>query len=108
LYGQVRNSRGQYWTGKGFPEEEAIQAFQQKAKTMKPGESNRKIRAELSDLSNQIRTLRSEAGVSGYSIAKVHYSPFKTLYQKISDLFAQIALAGLIITTVCSFNLRRF
>ena len=108
LHGQVRNSQGQYWTGKGYPEEEAILAFQQKAKTMKPGESDRNLRAELSDLSNQIRTLRSEAGVSGYSIAKVQYSPLKTLYQKIGDLFAQIALVGLIATTLCSFNHTRF
>jgi apolipoprotein N-acyltransferase len=107
LHGQVRNSQGQYWTGKGYPEEEAIQAFQQKAKTMKPGEPDIKIQSELTDLVKQIRILRSEAGVSGYSIAKLDYSPIRTIYQKINDLFPQIALLGLITTTVCSFRKQR-
>ncbi len=100
LYGQVRNSQGHYWTGKGFPESEAVSAFEQKANEIDPSELDAKTQAELTELANQIRTLRSEAGVSGYSIAQVEYSSANTLYQTIKDILPQLALLGLIVTTV--------
>lgn len=101
LHGQVRNDQGQYWTGKGFPEADAIQAFQQKANSIDPSELDKKTQEELSELVKQIRKLRSEAGVSGYSIARVDYSPSTTLYQKIKDILPQLALLGLVVTTIC-------
>lgn len=107
LYGQVRNAQGQYWTGKGYPESDAVQAFEQISNGMQTDEMDAKTQAELSDLVNQIRTLRSQAGVFGYSIAKVDYSPTKALYQTIKDIFPQFALLSLGVTTVRSFRKER-
>lgn len=107
LHGQVRNSQGQYWTGKGFPESDAIQAFEQKANSIDPSKLDTKTQEELSELVKKIRTLRSEAGVSGYSIAQVEYSSANTLYQKIKDILPQLALLGLAVTTVCACSCRR-
>lgn len=57
-------------------------------------------RVQFSALSDQIRTLRAEAGVSGISIARLDYSPHTTLYQRIGDLMPRLALLGLSITTL--------
>lgn len=102
LYGQVVNAEGKYWTGLGFAERVGIQAFETRAREFARNPADARLKAELADLSEEIRRLRAEAGVTGISVARVDISPHGSLYQRNGNLFAWFTIFALFIATLAA------
>ena len=100
LYGQVVNADGKFRTGLGFAERAAIAQFKERAETFAENPSDANLRAELVERAVEIRRLQTEAGVAGFSVARIDISPHGTLYQRIGDAFPRFALLFLLIVTV--------
>ncbi|MCC5838915.1 MAG: hypothetical protein JJT96_02235 [Opitutales bacterium] len=106
LYGQVTNADGQYRTGLGFAEQAAIERFQERARTFAENPDCRAAGCspslELVERAVEIRRIRAEAGVSGFSVARIDISPHGTLYQRIGDVFPRFALLMLGLATLAA------
>lgn len=98
VFGEVTNSRGEMWTGKGAPEmtliEEAIRIQRERGKALS---SNSKLRRQFMDLVDEIKALRAEAGVSGQSVRAVYVDSRRTLYSRTGDLFGRVLLGILLV-----------
>jgi apolipoprotein N-acyltransferase len=100
LHGQVTNSKGQYWTGRGFAEQEAIERFEERARVLAENPSDSRLKAELVERAEEIRRLRDEAGISGFSVSRLRIWPHETVYQSIGDAIPRLALLGLVVTSI--------
>lgn len=101
-YARVRNAGGAYWTGLGYPEKEALETFRAITQQPETDLSDPMVRVQLATLTEQISALRAEAGVSGYSVARVDSAPVVTVYQRLGDWFPRLALLGLGATTLAA------
>ena len=102
LYGQIVNADGKFRTGLGYAEQAAIERFEERAITNAENSSDADLRAELVVRADEIRRLQTEAGVAGFSVARIDISPHGTLYQRIGDAFPRAALLFLLIVTVAA------
>ena len=103
LYGQVVNADGKFRTGLGYAEQAAIERFEERALTYAENPSDADLRAELVERADEIRRLQTEAGVAGFSVARIDISPHGTLYQRIGDAFPRSAMLFLLLVTVAAF-----
>jgi apolipoprotein N-acyltransferase len=100
IYGAVKNARGESWTGKGFPERSVIaEVMRRKARGAAGG--------DVTNLVAEIRRLRADAGIEGYSVQQVDLDSRRTPYSRIGDLFAQIC-AGILGFTLFAAIFRAF
>jgi len=108
LYGQVTNADGKHRTGLGLAEQAAIEEFQQRARSFAENPDCRAAGCspslELVEQAGEIRRLRAEAGVSGFSVARIDISSHGTLYQRIGDAFPRFSLVVLGLATVAAFT----
>jgi apolipoprotein N-acyltransferase len=102
LYGQVVNTEGKFRTGLGFAERAAIGKFQERALTFAENPSDPALKTELVKGAEEIRRLRAEAGVSGFSVDRIDVSSHSTVYQSIGDLFPRFALLALVLATIAA------
>lgn len=99
LYAPVTDAAGRMRTGRGFPEKEAIQIFRRRARDFAASPTDPVLQAERAKLQDEIIRLRAEAGVQGFSVARLHHSPHRTVYQSTGDVFAQATLLVLLAAT---------
>lgn len=102
LYGQVVNAEGKYRTGLGFAERAAIEQFNERARTFAENPSDANLKAEIVERAEAIRGLRADAGVAGFSVARIDQSTHGTLYQHIGDVVPRIALFVLLLVTLAT------
>jgi apolipoprotein N-acyltransferase len=102
IYGAVQNGLGESWTGRGFPER-AVIAEVLRRKTSPGGATA----AEMAPLVAEIRRLRAEAGVEGYSVQRIDLDSRRTVYSRVGDLFAQLCTGALLLALFATAFRRR-
>jgi apolipoprotein N-acyltransferase len=93
MYGEVRNAKGQIWTGEGAPE---LPLIADVVKRRQAGKEFLSQPGEYSRLTNDIASIiamRAAAGVSGASTQPVYLDSRRTLYSRTGDVFAGVMLA---------------
>jgi apolipoprotein N-acyltransferase len=95
MYGEVRNGKGQIWTGLGAPE---LPLIADVVKRRQAGKEFLSQPGEFSRLTNDVARIvaqRAAAGISGASTQPVYLDSRRTLYSRTGDVFAGVMLGAL-------------
>ena len=99
IYGEVKNARGQIWTGLGAPELLLI------ADVVKRRERETEILANPADYHRlttdveRIRSIRAEAGVTGQSTQPIFIDTRRTIYSRTGDVVPPLFLITMFAAT---------
>ncbi|MGJ8696627.1 MAG: apolipoprotein N-acyltransferase [Verrucomicrobiaceae bacterium] len=104
IYGEITNSSGDTWTGKGAPELDHISDVMKFRKEHKGKLStDPEIREKFMVMVEEIKQLRAEAGISGQRVEPVHLDSRRTLYSRTGDLFGKLTLVILLLGVAGAF-----
>ncbi len=105
IWGEIRNERGQRWTGKGAPELDLIeQIVRIRNNNAVSIGTNRTLNLKLKRMIERVEELRSDAGISGQSTQPIWIDRRVSLYSRIGDLFGYVMLLILTSASVLAIH----